>query len=309
MEISDSGAARNEGPPRGPLFLLNRRVAVAWGLSIVVLLVASLSGLLTGGGSNRVVSSVLFASSNSSTLIGNVGALFGLSFAFAAGMVSTVNPCGFVMLPAYLGLYMGTQESGEAAPLLSRLGRATAISLAVGLGFMVVFGGVGIALSAGIRSIVGLFPWIGLAVGIVLTLLAGYVLAGGKLYSRFATQTANRIGDPRDATMRGYFLFGVSYAIASLGCTLPVFLALISSSLATGGLVAASGQFIFYALGMAFVIAVLTVALAFAKSAIQEALRKVMPHADSIAAAFLLVAGAYIVFYWLTEGGLADKIL
>ena len=309
MEIS-GGSPTPQTPRRGLLLFADRRVAGAWVLSITVLVLTFLSGLLMGGGSNTVVSSVLFASSNSSNLIGNLGSLFGLSFAFAAGMVSTVNPCGFVMLPAYLGLYMGTQEAGDDAPAVSRLGRAAAISLAVGLGFMVVFGGVGVTLSAGIRSIVGLFPWIGLGVGVILTLLAGYVLAGGELYARFAAQTASRIGNPGDATLRGYFLFGISYAIASLGCTLPVFLALISSSLASGGLVAASGQFIFYALGMAFVIAILTVALAFAKGAIQDVLRKVvLPHANSIAAAFLLIAGAYLVFYWLTEGSLADKIL
>ena len=28
-------------------------------------------------------------------------------FAFAAGMASAVNPCGFAMLPAYLGMYLG----------------------------------------------------------------------------------------------------------------------------------------------------------------------------------------------------------
>src|SRR6476661_3146053 len=31
-------------------------------------------------------------------------------YAFGAGMVAAVNPCGFVMLPAYLSLYLGLQE-------------------------------------------------------------------------------------------------------------------------------------------------------------------------------------------------------
>lgn len=34
-----------------------------------------------------------------------------MGYAFGAGMVSTVNPCGFAMLPAYLSLYMGAKDS------------------------------------------------------------------------------------------------------------------------------------------------------------------------------------------------------
>ena len=38
-----------------------------------------------------------------------------LALAFAAGMVATVNPCGFAMLPAYLSYFMGLSE-GVASP-------------------------------------------------------------------------------------------------------------------------------------------------------------------------------------------------
>jgi cytochrome c biogenesis protein CcdA len=33
-------------------------------------------------------------------------------YALAAGMLATINPCGFALLPAYLSLYL----SGEDAP-------------------------------------------------------------------------------------------------------------------------------------------------------------------------------------------------
>ena len=35
-------------------------------------------------------------------------------FAFTAGLLSTVNPCGFAMLPAYLSFFMGLED--EDAP-------------------------------------------------------------------------------------------------------------------------------------------------------------------------------------------------
>jgi len=278
-------------------------------LATAVLVVSAVGGFLVGSGANSAVGGILDASSSSSNFLGNFGDALPFGFAFAAGMVSTVNPCGFMMLPAYLGLYVGTQEEKEKLGLTQRLAKASVVSVAVGLGFVVLFGTAGIIISAGAQSIVNIFPWIGLGVGAVLTLAGGYIMAGGKLYTAFATQTASKIGDPRDASVKGYFLFGLSYATASLSCTLPIFIALISSSLASGSFLDAAGQFLVYALGMSFVITALTLSLALAQNQVSQGLRRVLPHTNMISSVLLLIAGGYIVFYWLTEGGLAEKIL
>ena len=279
-------------------------------LATTVLVISAVTGFLVGDGANTAVGRILDASSSSSNFLGNFGDVLPFGFAFAAGMVSTVNPCGFMMLPAYLGLYVGSAgEEEKKLSLTQRLAKASVVSVAVGLGFVVLFGAACIVISAGAQSIVEIFPWVGLGVGAVLTIAGGYIMAGGKLYTAFATQTASKIGDPRDASLKGYFLFGLSYATASLSCTLPIFIALISSSLATGNFIDAAGQFLVYALGMAFVITVLTLSLALAQNQVSTALRKVLPHTNMISSILLLVAGGYIVFYWLTEGGLADRIL
>ena len=34
-----------------------------------------------------------------------------LALAFSAGMVATVNPCGFALLPAYLSYFLGLEEA------------------------------------------------------------------------------------------------------------------------------------------------------------------------------------------------------
>ncbi|HSJ36530.1 MAG TPA: hypothetical protein VLB85_15900, partial [Acidimicrobiia bacterium] len=39
-----------------------------------------------------------------------------LTTAFAAGMISTVNPCGFAMLPAYLGYFLGGAPGTDPEP-------------------------------------------------------------------------------------------------------------------------------------------------------------------------------------------------
>jgi len=56
-----------------------------------------------------VVTELIYTlSQQASTWLGSVADLLPVGYAFGAGMVSTVNPCGFALLPAYLGLYLGT---------------------------------------------------------------------------------------------------------------------------------------------------------------------------------------------------------
>ena len=68
-------------------------------------------------------------------------------------------------------------------------------------------------------------------------------------------------------------------------------------------MVGAAIQFIAYALGMAFVIMVLTVSIALFKGAMVNQIRRVMPYLNSISAGILIIVGGYLIFYWLTEGG------
>ena len=73
-----------------------------------------------------------------------------IALAFAAGMVATVNPCGFAMLPAYLSYFMGLDNDAPRS-------RAAAVASAfhvgsiVSLGFLLVFGVAGLLITAGFR--------------------------------------------------------------------------------------------------------------------------------------------------------------
>lgn len=284
-----------------------KALALPGTVAAACILASLVAGIATGPGDNRATGSVLDLSARSSSLVSSLGDWLPLGFAFGAGMVATVNPCGFVMLPAYLTIYVGDQEAVADVSARRRLGKGLLVSGAVGLGFVILFGTVGLAVSMGARPVAAAFPWIGFALGFILAGLGAYLLAGGKLYAGAASQVASRIGDPRDSSLRGYFLFGISYAVASLSCTLPIFLGLISSSLASGGVASATGQFLAYALGMAFVISVMTLAIALFKGALITQLRRAMPYVGPISAGVLIAVGGYLVFYWLTEGGLAAR--
>jgi cytochrome c-type biogenesis protein len=275
----------------------------------VVALVALVAGLIVGPGANSFIGGALSYSSDSAGLVGEIGSFLPLGFAFAAGMVATVNPCGFVMLPAFLTMYL-TDQQGDAAADESRnaktisrsLLKALYVSAALGAGFVLLFGGVGLAISSGARSFIVIFPWVGFFLGFVMAGLGAYLFAGGKLYNNRAQSAASRIGQASDTSVKGYFLFGISYAVASLSCTLPIFLGLISSSLASGGILEATGQFLAYALGMTFVIMILTIGIAVFKGAMVTQIRKIMPYVHPISAGVLIIVGGYLIFYWLTEG-------
>lgn len=247
-------------------------------------------------------------SGQSGTLLSDLP-LASLSFAFGAGMVSAVNPCGFSMLPAYLGLYLGARDTSSARPsMLRRLAQAWLVGGAVTAGFVALFSVVGAVLGAGTQALADAFPWVGLAVGVLLVLAGAWLLSGAKFYTTIMARAASGIGNPGQVSPRGYFLFGVSYGTASLSCTLPVFLAVVGATLAVSGLLEAIGQFILYALGMGLVILALTIALALFKGALVGTLQKALPYVQPLSALFMVLAGSYIVFYWLTIGGLLDRI-
>lgn len=280
------------------------------GLVAVVPIVAAVIGaFLTTSNTTGLVGGVEELSARSTTLIGSLGTILPLGFAFVAGMVATVNPCGFAMLPAYLGLYLGSdEESAAQSSHLSRLTRALIVGSIVTSGFVLLFGVAGLILGAGARSIVSFIPWIGLGVGVVLTFAGAWMVSGGQFYTAVAGQAANRMGNPNSIGVRGYFLFGLSYGTASLGCTLPIFLAVIGTSIASGSLIGSVGQFIIYALGMGLVIMVLTLAIALFKGAMVGLLQKALPYIQPVSTGLMIIAGAYIVYYWLTIGGLLAEL-
>ena len=170
-------------------------------------------------------------------------------------------------------------------------------------GFVVLFGVAGTIIGVGARSAVSdILPYLGLAIGVVLTLVGAWLLSGGKLYTALAQRAAARMGDPGQANVRGYFLFGLSYGIASLSCTLPIFLSVIGTTFAVSSVGTSLAQFVLYAIGMGVMIVGLTLGMALFKGAPVGALRKALPYIQPVGTWMLILSGSYIVFYWLTIG-------
>jgi cytochrome c-type biogenesis protein len=237
-----------------------------------------------------------------SDLLSGLAAALPFGLAFGAGMVAAVNPCGFAMLPAYLSLYLGTQESGFAERSAARRAlRALAVGCVVSSGFVLLFVLAGAVVSAGGTVLIRAMPVLGVLVGEALVVLGVWMLLAGRgPYTPILGGLTARLGDPRRVGVRGFFLFGLAYGAASLGCTLPAFLAVVGSGFAAGGVVAGASRFLGYGLGMASVLVALTVALAFFKEGLLKWLRGALPYVQTASAVLLLLAGAYVIFYWWT---------
>jgi cytochrome c-type biogenesis protein len=237
------------------------------------------------------------------TWLTELAAVLPFGFAFGVGMVAAVNPCGFAMLPAYLSLYLGAHEEafGKRSSM-SRLLRALLVGVVVSSGFVLLFGLAGLVISASGTFLLEVMPALGIVIGGVLVLVGLWMLVGGTLHSGPFERFAGRVGDLRKVSVPGFFLFGLAYGAASLSCTLPAFLAVVGSSLASGGVLAGAGRFLGFGLGMAAVLVTLTLALAFFKQGLIRWLRRSVPYVRLASAVLLVLAGAYVIFYWLSSG-------
>jgi cytochrome c biogenesis protein CcdA len=287
-------------------FLRRHRGALSVAVSIGAIAVAVGAALLTGARIGPITRTAEGLSSSSSTVLAKLARTLPLEYAVGAGMLAAVNPCGFPMLPAYLGLFVGTGARRDLDPGIGRrVMRAVVVSLTMTAAFMLLFAGAGIALSRGLHAMTQAFPAIGVAVGLLMVLIGGWLLAGGILYVDLGERAADRLrGLARGTGIRAYFAYGIAYALVSLSCTLPIFLVIVGGAATSSGPGAALLQFILYAIGMGLVITILTVGISLLHAAALRSIRLILPLVQPVSAALLLLVGAYLVYYWLTVGGI-----
>lgn len=270
-------------------------------ITLLVLTVAVTAGLLSSSEGGTPVIFVERISSAISGITSAAGSSLWWVYAFLLGVVAAFNPCGFALLPAYLGLYLNDTTIGKG--LGARTRRSLAVSVVVAGAFTVLFGVTGALFSLASSLIVLLLPWVGLGVGVLLIIAGGMSLGGKTLGLDAAQQAASMVG--RDASRsgtRGYAAFGLAYGLASLGCALPLFLALLGTAVAAGGPWSAVMAFALYGLGMATTLGVLTLAAGIVSFGILTRVRAVGRFVSGVGAVLLLASGAYVVYYWLTAG-------
>ncbi len=217
------------------------------------------------------------------------------ALAFGAGLVATLNPCGFAMLPAYLSYFMGSSQEDDLSRSAS-LRRALVVGGVMSAAFLLVFGVTGLAITLGFRAVIDWIPWIALAVGGLVVILGVAMLFGYELTVGLPKAKQANTGKG----LRSVFAFGVSYGLASLSCTLPVFLSVVATQLTASSLVSGVSTFIVYGLGMSMMLIGVTLVMALGKQTIVHRLRSSARYINRISGAVLVLAGGYIVWFWGT---------
>ena len=217
----------------------------------------------------------------------------GVSLAFGAGMLATVNPCGFAMLPAYLSFFAGMDE-GPSSRVRAVL-RALLVGMTLTAGFILVFLVFGVLLSSVKSQIDSSLPWVTVVFGFILFGLGVAMLRGFE--PKIRIPRFDRGGEA--TTLPSMFIYGVSFAIASLSCAIGPFITAVAGTASgeNGSYPNAAAHYLAYAFGMGLVVTVLTLAVALAKSSVVTSIRSVLPYVNRIAGIFLIVAGLYVAYY------------
>lgn len=214
-----------------------------------------------------------------------------LALALSAGMLAAVNPCGFALLPAYLSLLVLGEDSPTRG---AAIGRALAATAAMTAGFAAVFALFGLAIAPVAGQVQEHLPWFTIVFGLLLAAVGGWLLAGRTLP---ALLPKLRRAPAVTRSVPSMALFGAAYAIASLGCTIAPFLAIVVSAFRSGSTIEGVVLFAAYAAGMGLIVGAAALSVALTRTARVGRLRRLGAIASRLGGALLLLVGAYVAYY------------
>lgn len=218
-----------------------------------------------------------------------------LWLSFGSGLLAAVNPCGFVLLPTYLMYFLGV--SGRPGTQRSTVRRALLVSAALSAGFMTIFvivGGISRLFTDWLNQNA---KYVALLIGIALVLLGVAMLFGYRL--PFSTPKLDT--GKRDQTVVSMYVFGLAYAVASIGCTLGPFSATVLGTIDTDGFFQGIIAVILYGAAMSLLITTLTVTLALAQGGLLKSLRTGMKYVEIASAIVMILSGLYLTWYWFND--------
>jgi len=218
-----------------------------------------------------------------------------LWLSFGSGLLAAVNPCEFVLLPTYLMYFLGV--SGRPGTPRSTVRRALLVSAALSAGFMTIFvivGGISRLFTDWLNQNA---KYVALLIGIALVLLGIAMLFGYRL--PFSTPKLDT--GKRDQTVVSMYVFGLAYAVASIGCTLGPFSATVLGTIDTDGFFQGIIAVILYGTAMSLLITTLTVTLALAQGGLLKSLRTGMKYVEIASAIVMILSGLYLTWYWFND--------
>lgn len=221
-----------------------------------------------------------------------------LYFSFIAGLFAFFAPCSFAILPGYVTYYISKHSiEDKKNKLIKNVFQGFVFGLIASIGFFTVFGLAGFGVIAIGQFIKQFIPWIAIITGIVLSII-GILMLFGKEFLFFQSPNIKFIQKNEKA---GIYLFGIVYAVGSLGCVFPIFLSIVIQGIAANSFIDGAYTILAYILGMGIVMIIVTTITFATKYLIIKKLEKILPYIKRLSAIVLVFAGAYMIYYqyWL----------
>jgi cytochrome c biogenesis protein CcdA len=195
------------------------------------------------------------------------------------------------MLPNYLLYFLGIDSPDRSTR--SSVQQSLRVGLSVSSGFLAVFLVVGVISRAFTQWIEQNAKYAALAIGVLLVITGIRMFSGWK--PRFMTPNPTR-SLARDT--KSMFIYGVIYAIASIGCTIGFLTTAVFGSFTTHGVVSGVVSVVLYGLGMSLLVTALTVTLGLARQGLVSSIRGILPYVTRASAVLTVLTGLYLSWYW-----------
>jgi cytochrome c-type biogenesis protein len=217
-----------------------------------------------------------------------------LYFAFLAGFVAFFAPCSFALLPGYITYYLSTySKEDKKKNLLKDIYQGAFFGLIASLGFFTVFGLAGFSILAIGQFVKRFIPWI-VALTALILIIIGILMLLGKEISYF--QPSN-IKFQNKGRKTGIYLFGIVYAVGSLGCVFPVFLSIVFQGVSSGSFINGFLIILAYILAMSIMMITITTLTFATKYFVLKKLEKILPYVKRVSGIILIIAGIYMIYY------------
>lgn len=217
-----------------------------------------------------------------------------LYFSFVAGLVAFFAPCSFVILPGYISYYISKYLKNDRIKSLPKNAlQGFVFGIIASAGFFTVFGAAGFGVIAIGQFVKHFIPLVAIITGIILIII-GILMLFNKNILFFQAPKINFI---KQNEKLGIYLFGIVYAVGSLGCVFPIFLSIVLQGIAYKSFLDGVYTILAYILGMSIIMTVLTTLTFTTKYAVFKKLEKILPYIKRISTILLIIAGIYMIYY------------
>lgn len=216
------------------------------------------------------------------------------TIAFVAGVFATFNPCGFAMLPAYLSLAI--LDSQEVRSRGTQIAKALKFSGLMGLGIVGVFAIFSLLIFPISTSIQKYLPYVTAFLGFLILVFGAALLFKGPVIMK-------KIWNPNvppTGSWITYILYGVSFALASISCTIGPFLAVTSTTLGAS-LVDSLLTYLLYGLGFVATISILAIFTALSKDVLIKKIRGAGGVLEKFMGVLMALIGLYLIYFGINE--------